>query len=266
VLDDLQWADAGSVGLLFHLGRRLRNSRILIIGLYRSTDVALGWNGERHHLEPVVNELRRGFGDIQIDLNQVGGRAFVDALINCEPNSLDEAFRQTLTRCTGGHALFTVELLRDLRECGNLVQDEVGRWMVGPTLNWERLPARVEAVIAERIGRLPERWQAMLAVASVEGETFTAEVLARVWNADEDEVIQHLSGPLSKQHGLVSAWSFGRLGEQHISRYRFRHHLFQRYLYNSLDEVERVRLHGAIKIETDALYRENATSISLLDL
>jgi transcriptional regulator with XRE-family HTH domain/energy-coupling factor transporter ATP-binding protein EcfA2 len=42
ILDDLQWADAGSIHLLFHLGRQLVGSRILVLGLYRPADVALG--------------------------------------------------------------------------------------------------------------------------------------------------------------------------------------------------------------------------------
>ncbi len=31
MLDDLQWSDPGTVGLLFHLGRYLAASRILVI-------------------------------------------------------------------------------------------------------------------------------------------------------------------------------------------------------------------------------------------
>ena len=31
-LDDLQWADGGSINLLFHLGRRIPGSRILLVG------------------------------------------------------------------------------------------------------------------------------------------------------------------------------------------------------------------------------------------
>ena len=54
LLDDLQWADAGSVSLLFHLGKRLTGDRILIVGAYRPTEVALGRGGERHPLEPVL--------------------------------------------------------------------------------------------------------------------------------------------------------------------------------------------------------------------
>ncbi len=41
VLDDLQWADAGSISLLFHLGRRLAGSRILVVGAYRPGELAL---------------------------------------------------------------------------------------------------------------------------------------------------------------------------------------------------------------------------------
>jgi hypothetical protein len=40
-LDGLQWADSGTVSLLFHLGRRIEGSRILIVGAYRPAEVAL---------------------------------------------------------------------------------------------------------------------------------------------------------------------------------------------------------------------------------
>jgi predicted ATPase len=41
-VDDLQWADGGSLHLLFHLGRRLAGSRILLVGAYRPAEVSLG--------------------------------------------------------------------------------------------------------------------------------------------------------------------------------------------------------------------------------
>ena len=45
VLDDLQWADSASIGLLFRLGRRIEGSRILILGTYRPEEVAIGRAG-----------------------------------------------------------------------------------------------------------------------------------------------------------------------------------------------------------------------------
>jgi len=262
VLDDLQWADAGSISLLFHLGRKLAGSRILIVGAYRPDDVAMGRDGQRHPLESVVNEFQRTWGNICLDLMQSDGRAFIEALLDMEPNRLDTTFRQTLHRHTAGHPLFTIELLRDLQEHGDLIQDDAGQWVEGPTLNWDRLPARVEAVIAERIGRLPERWQAVLAAASVEGEQFTAEVIARAQETDERELIQRLSGELTRPHCLVGATSCERLGDQRLSRYRFQHNLFQKYLYNSLDPVQRARLHQAIGEALEELYRDRADEIA----
>ena len=91
-----------------------------------------------------------------------GRQQFVEALLDSEPNNLEPAFHQALYQHTGGHALFTVEILRGLQERGDLIKDSAERWTVGARLDWETLPPRVEALIAERIGRLPKCWQTML--------------------------------------------------------------------------------------------------------
>jgi predicted ATPase len=187
----------------------------------------------------------------------------VDDFLDTEANRLGTGFRDKLYRQTGGHALFTVELLRGMQERGDLVRDEAGRWVEGSFLDWERLPARVEAVIAERIARLPAEWQATLAVASVEGEEFTAEAVARVQAADEGALVRHLSGELSKRHRLVMAQSLQRRDGGCLSRYRFRHYLFQKYLYQSLDEVERAHLHEAMGKALETLYAERAAEIAV---
>jgi len=273
-LDDLQWADGGSISLLFHLGRRIEGSRLLIVGAYRPAEVALGRPAspllagpllskaegaiererERHPLEPVVNEFKRHFGDVEVDLERTEGRQFVNAFLDSEPNRLSDAFRQTLFRQTRGHPLFTVELLRGMQERGDVIRDGEGRWVEGPALDWETLPARGEAVIAERIGRLPERLRNTLTVASVEGETFTAEVVARVEAADEREMVRRLSDTLDRKHRLVSARGVLRMGSRRLSQYHFRHILFQKHLYNSLDPVEQVHLHQAVGAALETLY------------
>jgi len=254
VVDDLQWADLGSISLLFHLGRRLEGSPILVVGAYRSEEVALGRDGERHPLEPVVNELKRSWGDIEIDLGQSEGQQFVPALLDSEPNRLDAGFRHMLYQQTGGHPLFTVELLRGMQERGDLHRDSEGYWVEGPKLNWEILPARVEAVIAERIDRLTEPLKEIVRAASVEGEGFTAEVVARTQAVNEREIVALLSGELDRKHRLVSAQGIERAAAQRLSRYRFRHILFQRYVYNSLDPVERAHLHEQVGSALEVLH------------
>ncbi|MGD9094158.1 MAG: tetratricopeptide repeat protein, partial [Anaerolineales bacterium] len=260
VVDDLQWADLGSISLLFHLGRYLTGCRILILGAYRPEEIALGRDGDRHPLESVVNEFQRQFGQVFVDMDQAERRAFVEDLLDCEPNRFENPFREMLYRQTRGQPLFTIELLRGMQERGDLVQDQSGNWIEGPELDWETLPARVEAVVAERISRLDQSLQSVLRLACVEGETFTAEVVARIQAIDEQKLLGQLSSELDRKHELIRAQSIHRIDGQFLSTYRFRHILTQRYLYGGLDEIERVHLHEQVGNILEALHgiREDA--------
>lgn len=257
LLDDLQWSDAASIALLFHLGRRLHGSRILIVGAYRPDELPPTAGGQPHALAQLVAEFTRVYGDITIDLarsDQAAGRRFIDAYLDCEPNRLDEAFRDALYALTAGHPLFTVELLRELQSRGDLAQDGAGAWRAAQTLDWQALPARVEAVIARRLARLDPDALAILTVASVEGQPFTAEVVARVLGLDEGALLQTLSQQLGKQRRLLREQAEIEVGGRFLSRYRFTHALFQQYLLRELNAGRRRRLHGAVAAALSELY------------
>jgi predicted ATPase len=256
-LDDLQWADSASLGLLFHLGRRIDTSRILILGAYRPDDVALGREGERHPLEAVVHELTRYYGDVTVDLDAIPertSRQFVDGLLDAEPNDLGASFRQALFYQTGGHALFTAELIQAMQERGDLVRDGDGRWVEGDALDWNRLPAKVEGVIAERIARLDEGLRQMLMVGSVQGEQFAAEVVARVQAMPDQKAIQRLSNELHRRHRLVRDLGIVPFASLRLSLYGFVHTVFRGYLYGMLDQVERACLHRNVGQVIETLF------------
>lgn len=258
VLDDLQWADAGSVDLLFQLGRELGPSRILLLGLYRESEVELGRDGERHPLQSVHHELARRFGGIDIPLFETGDREFVDALLDLELNRFDAPFREAFFEQTRGHALFSVELLREMRDNGMLERGDDGRWVAASRIHWDILPARVEGMIGGRIDRLPQPLREALLAASVEGEEFTAEAIPSLGPLDSDSLIAALSGELEKRHHLVTASGVRRVGGRRLSRYRFRHVLFQKYLYDQLDAVERATLHEKVGRALENLYGDRA--------
>jgi len=262
-LDDLQWADAGSIGLLFHLGRRLHGSRIFILGAYRSTEVTLGRGEARHPLEPVINEFKQMYGDIELTFSEDSDRHFIDALIDSEPNHLGPSFRDTLFHQTEGHPLFTVEFLRNLQEQNIIVRNNKGQWIEGSELNWDRLPVRVDAVIGERIGRLSKTMQRILSLASILGETFIAEVIALLSETGEHEMIKLLSSDLDKRHHLVSALGIQRINNRRLSHYRFRHVLFQKFLYNSLDTIERASLHEEAGMILEKMYENHTEEVAI---
>jgi ABC-type oligopeptide transport system substrate-binding subunit/tetratricopeptide (TPR) repeat protein len=263
-LDDLQWVDAASAGLLFQLGRQLHGSRILIVGAYRPDEVALRRGGERHPMAPVLAELKRRYGDVWVDLREADereGRGFVDAFLDTQPNRLGQGFRAALYQHTGGHPLFTVELLRAMQARGDMVHDGEGRWVEGPALHWEQLPARVEAVIEARLGRLPPELHEVLAVASVEGETFTVQVVAQVQGMGERPLLHALSRELEGRHQLVREEEVVPVGGRQLARYRFGHALYQQHLYDELGEGERALLHGEVGDALEALYADHADEI-----
>lgn len=276
LLDDLQWADTASLNLLFHLGQRLAESRLLIVGAFRPSEIH-GWRAREeqenapHPLLLVRSELQRRFGELEISLDQAAptaGRAFVDALVDTEPNRLDEAFRSQLFDRTKGYPLFTRELLRTLQERAHLIQDATGRWVIATTLDWATLPTRVEAVIEQRIRRLPATCQETLKVASVIGEEFAAEVVAQVLDERPQTVIHRLSDTLANRYRLLTNIGVRRLRTQRLSQYKFQHVLFQNYLYDTLDESERSYLHEAVGNTMEALYTEDeevlaATAVQL---
>ena len=260
LIDDLQWADSASLNLLFHLGRRLSNDRIMFLGAYRTSEVP-----DIHPLTPIQNEFKRRFGDIQIDLEKydpLEGQTFVDELLNSESNRLGKQFRDRLFWYTKGHPLFTVELLRHLQERGDLVQDTSGHWIEKAAFESGDLPVRVEAVIQQRIGHLNPVQQDLLMIAAVEGEVFTAQVAARIQQLDE-QLVLHLLSEIEEHHHLVREHSEIQVGERYLNRYQFSHSLFQQYLYRKLSQGERRLLHGRLAEVLEKLYQGYESDIAV---
>jgi ABC-type oligopeptide transport system substrate-binding subunit/DNA-binding SARP family transcriptional activator/tetratricopeptide (TPR) repeat protein len=265
-LDDLQWMDPGTGRLFFHLLRRLQNTRILIAGAYRVEEVALDRNGERHPLEPLLNEFQSSFGEILIDLDRVretSGREFINAFLDTEPNRLNETFRQELYRRTQGHPFFTIQLLRNLQERGEILPDKQGRWIASTHLNWDSLSPQVEGIIGERIGRLDRELRDLLLAASVEGEQFTVQVLERMQGTAERVILRQLSRELEKRHRLVQELGEVYVGGQRLVRFRFVHALIQQYMYRQLGAAECAAFHQEIAETLEMLYKEDTAIVAV---
>lgn len=265
ILDDLQWADDASLNLLFHLGRRLKGSRILILGSYRKSEKIKGQRAvksgteEAHTLENLILELVRQYGDIQIRLDQVSrseGRAFIDAIVDLEPNRLGEAFRENLYRHTRGHPLFTIELIHSLRQNQNIMLDGAGYWVENISSPPAPLPARVEAVIEQRLAGLDPLQRELLDVACVEGEGFTAEIIANVLGLDLAAVLKSFTHDLGQQHHIIQEQGQLHVQSLSLNRFQFHHTLTQEYLYSQLIPGEKRRLHRRLAEELEKILSE----------
>jgi ABC-type oligopeptide transport system substrate-binding subunit/DNA-binding SARP family transcriptional activator len=275
LLDDLQWADRASINLLFHLGRELDGVPILILGTYRPSDLVLGLqpgtnHGQTHPLNSVVNELGRKFGDIQVNLDKFSideGRSLVDAYLDhvetFQPNHLGEDFRRKLFWKTRGHPLFIVELLQEMVARHDLLRNQQGYWVESPGLDWDILPAKVGAVIQQRISRLDPDLLELLSIASLEGEEFTVQVVGGVAGLDDQTAFRALSHELDKRHGLVREYEELEIGQVVLSRYQFSHALFQQFLSEQLNPGEKRLLHGKIGAILERIQGQDGETFTL---
>lgn len=259
VLDDLHWADSSTLAFLMYLRHRIREHRILIVGLYRS-----GWStvddgtkepcpGTDHTLAMVVNEICFRSNQVEIDLDRSDGRALVDALLDQSANDFDVEFRKLIYEWTGGNPLFAAELCRDLRERGVIVRSSAGRWVARTVVEISQLPPRIESLIALRLARLTDKERLLLEVASVQGVVFTAEVIAWVAGVPLNEAVRILSSSLSKREQFVSLRGVFTYDADVVTDYQFTSVLLQRYLYDGLDDAERTHWHRTITDAMEAL-------------
>jgi hypothetical protein len=236
-IDDLHWSDAASIKLLSHLARAVRTMRVLVVGAYRPSDIAV----EEHLLREAIGEIMRYDKDAQVllsPLSEQGIRQLVDKLY--PGNKFGDKLTPYLTASTSGAPLFVVESLRLMQERGEIAKDAVdGRWMLTRDLNEGDLPSNVEAIINKRLERLPEALQELLALAAVQGTQFDAAVLAYVLERDEIEIMKMLE-PAEFTHDVIQYVGDVDLGEDVTVRYRFTSNLFQRELLAQLRGKQRL--------------------------
>jgi DNA-binding SARP family transcriptional activator/tetratricopeptide (TPR) repeat protein len=260
VVDDLHSADLGTIDLTRHLAEAIGDLPVLLVGALRPA-AGTGPEGAADPVTGLVDEVRsRSRADCLLRLT--GTRRFVDAWLDTEPNLLDEDFREDLYRHTSGHALFTVEMVAAMRDRGDLVRDDRGRWVTGAPVDWSWLPPRAEATIAARIDQLPAETRRDLEVASVEGDEFIAQVVAWTRHAPEDETARRLGALTAPTEALVEYVGSEQLGAHRVHRYRFRHALFRQFLYDRLAEQDRALLHEAVARSLVALHPDRVDDIA----
>jgi tetratricopeptide (TPR) repeat protein len=244
VLDDLHWADAGTLALLEFLARELEGSRLLILGTYRDVELAKG-----HPLAATLAELTRErlFERVLLrglDADDVG--RFIGGTANITP---PEALVTAVYRHTEGNPLFVTEVVRLLVQEGALAPDKLTsreHWSV-------RIPDGVREVIRRRLERLSERCQETLRTAAVLGREFRLEQLAALSPDLGDERLL----------GVVEEALAARVVEElprSVGRFGFTHALIQDTLVAGLSATRRSLLHAQIGAALEEFYGDAAGS------
>jgi DNA-binding CsgD family transcriptional regulator len=141
VVEDAQWADAGTIDLLRFLGRHIERTPVLILVTYRDEEISA-----THPLRVALGDVASAAAVRRIAVPPLTGAAII-AL--CEHSSMDAA---SLEAATGGNAFFVTEVLAaGTMGVPRSVSDAVLARAARLTENG-RHALQVSAVIGARIG------------------------------------------------------------------------------------------------------------------
>src|SRR4051794_22047290 len=105
LLDDMQWADEATLGLLGGLARALAAAPVLLVAAYRSDDVPRG-----HPIRRLRSELRRDHRLVEVALEPFGPAATAELLAQLLGAPPAPALRDAIHDRTDGVPFFVAEL------------------------------------------------------------------------------------------------------------------------------------------------------------
>jgi DNA-binding SARP family transcriptional activator len=232
ILEDLQWADKESIGLLTFLVRRSRDLRLLLLATLQSDDLQEGnplfllMSEGRHEgtltVVPIAGLSPEEGGEMA--LRQLGG-------------VLSPAQATALQDQCGGNPLFIHELLALLREPTRRRGDDnlLGAVVAGTAV----LPATILRTLHRRLERRSPDCRTLLRSGAAIGERFPLDLLARVAGLEPDAFDRALGEAVER--GLLREDPTGGQGG-----YILAPSLLRRVLYEELSPMQRQHLHAQI--------------------
>ena len=235
VLEDLHDADRGTVDLLLHLARTLHGARLLIVGTYRDVEV-----GRVHPLSDALAELRRTSRFVRIPLRGLSLDEVHRMFSVIRGQEVPRSRAEAVHRQTEGNPLFVQEVLRYLVEAGLVVRHD-GRYIRADDGAPESgIPEGLREVIGKRLSRLSPRTNKLLSIAAVIGREFDLEVLQRVAQLAEDELVESLEE--AQERAVIEERGRG-IGSPALG---FTHSLFRQTLYEEQFVARRMRWHQQV--------------------
>jgi DNA-binding SARP family transcriptional activator len=248
-LDDLHWADPDTLSVLSRLAQRLSDAPLFLLLSYRSEDLP-----DNEALAALLHGLNRTHLHAQQHLDRFN-RDQVEEFVKLHLGpKLETGGRlgAILFETTNGNPLFVTESLRDMEErwqasaagmrpLAELDSGEIEALRQSMLL---RRNQRVQEIILERIDRLPADAHTILNLCAVIGRDFSLDLLEAAAAHDPIDALEVL---LDRKF----------LIERPDERLDFSHQVVRQAVYDSLNILQRRRLHLAVAAALVDLHQDS---------
>lgn len=279
-IDDLQWADSGSLDLIEHLLLSPVVKYFMIIGAYRDNEVSISHplimmtsrikekNPDRYH-EIVLKELD------QLSVNEL----LADTLHTSLENTA--SLSKLLIKKAQGNPFFIRQFLEKLEEEKLLFySDQELEWKWDEAeIDKMAVTANVIDLVDLKIKKLTEEAQHILNIAAFLGNRFDLHTLGIATEYHENQVSKWLwesveagfVNPLGKwnQHYKDELWEEIGIKDQQdnkLTLFQFNHDRIQQAAYNLLSLEQRAKTHLCVARLLDQNYKREQTGEVLFDI
>ncbi len=249
-MDDLQWSDVPTLGLLQRLVTARELGHLLVIGAYRSNHV-----DARHPLRVTLDEIEKSREIVELRLRPLEPDAVERLIADALACPLERArpLSELVYAKARGNPFFINELLKSLKEEGAIAFDpEAGRWWWNEeAVRRAQVGDNVVDFMVANLRRLHPETQAVLQLAACIGSSFDLKTLAIIHERAVDQTAAELHEALRRNIVVPLSESYALVGlpggaETVNPTYKFQHDRIQQAAYALIDDDHKQAVHLSI--------------------
>ncbi len=257
-MDDLQWADSGSLHLIPALIGDKESKHFLLIGAYRDNEV-----NTSHPLMLTLDELRKKTSSVITELHlKPLTQQDVTALVSDTFDTSEHAamlLAEVVVKKTNGNPFFISQFLKTLYSEKAIVFDSASaawKWDVSH-INQMNITDNVVSLMSDNVMKLPLATQYVIKLAACIGNTFKLHTVSKIYGQPLSTVAFDLVAameqgfvfPVGNDYKLLSEMNKGDEQVQMLFvdlSYRFAHDRIQQAAYSLINESDKQKFHLSI--------------------
>jgi len=241
LLEDLHWADEGTLALLTHVARSIRKSPVMLLGTLR--DYQLDSAGP---LAQTLDECTRLRLLERVNLHGLSPGSVSDLIRTLSRQEPPASLVDAIYSRTDGNPFFVEELFKHIKEQGRLF-DASGKFRASFKVEDFEVPPSARLVVGRRLARLNDATVKILGTAAVIGRSFTFALFEASCGGDADLLLDSLEE--AEAAGVISSSL-----QQREALFQFSHELIRQVVLTELSVPRRQRLHLRIADAIERIY------------